>query len=97
MEIKIRKIDLPEKKIIEVSANPKILVYFDGKKYVSFSGICPHAKWPLELGKVSDQILTCGGHSWEFDISNGDCKSNPGRNLKSFKIIDKVDEIQIII
>ena len=34
MEIIIKKTDLPEKKIIEVSKSPKILVYFDGEKKV---------------------------------------------------------------
>lgn len=96
MEIKIKKTDVPEKKIIEVSNSPKILMYFDGKKYFSFSGICPHAKWPLELGRVSEEQLTCGGHSWEFDISNGKCASNPGRDLQSYKIVENLDEITIV-
>lgn len=95
MEIIIKKTDLPEKKIIEVSKSPKILVYFDGEKYFQFSGICPHAKWPLELGFVKEKTLTCGGHGWEFDITNGKCTSNPGRDLKIYKIIENEQEIII--
>lgn len=96
MEIKIKKEDLQEKQIIEISKSPKILIYFDGEKYFTFSGICPHAKWPLELGNVSKEILTCGGHGWEFDIANGKCVSNPGRDLQIYEIIEKTDEIIII-
>lgn len=95
MEIKISKSKIIEKKIIEVSKNPKILIYFDGKKYYSFGGICPHAKWPLELGFMQEKILTCGGHGWEFDISEGKCVSNPGRDLKKFKIIDEKENLII--
>jgi len=96
MEIKIKKVDLPEKKIVQVSKSPKILVYFDGKNYYPFGGICPHAKWPLELGNVSENTLTCAGHGWEFDVTNGKCKSNPGRDLHTFQVIERFDEISII-
>ena len=97
MEIKIKKNDLPINKIVEISRSPKILVYFNGVNYYAFSGICPHAKWPLELGKVSEKILTCGGHGWEYDISDGKCLSNPGRDLKSYKIIQKENVVLIMI
>lgn len=95
MEIEIKKTNLPVNKIIEISKSPKILVCYDGQNYYAFSGICPHAKWPLELGKISDKILTCAGHGWEYDIVNGKCLSNPGRDLKSYKVIEKVQEIII--
>jgi len=95
MEIKIKKSDLPINKIVEISSSPKILVYFDGTSYHAFSGICQHAKWPLELGKVSKKILTCAGHGWEYDITNGKCLSNPGRDLKSYKVIEKAEKIII--
>jgi len=45
-------------KIIQVPKSPKIIAYFDGEKYFAFSGICPHAKWPLELGSVKDCTRT---------------------------------------
>ena len=95
MEIKIDKIKLEEGKLTEISASPKIVGYFDGKQYFAFSGICPHAKWPLELGSVDDCILTCAGHSWGFNITDGECKTNPGRGLKSYNISETENEIII--
>ena len=95
MEIKVMKKEIPQNEIIEIAKSPKILVYFDGQQYFAFGGICPHAKWPLELGKISHHRLTCAGHSWEFDVSNGKCISNPGRDLKCFTI--KEDSDQVII
>ena len=95
MKIKITKEILEKGKLVEVSKSPKIIIYFDGEKYFAVSGICPHAKWPLELGFVSDDSLTCGGHGWEFNITNGECISNPGRDIKKYKI--KEDELDITI
>ena len=79
MEIRIKKAKLEEGKLIGISDRPKIIAYFNGSEYFAFSGICPHAKWPLELGTVDDCVLTCAGHSWGFDITDGMCKTNPGR------------------
>ncbi len=95
MEISFKKSDLPTNKLVEISKNPKMIGYFDGQNYYVFSGICLHAKWPLELGKVSQLKLTCAGHGWEYDISNGKCLSNPGRDLKSYKVIEKAEKIII--
>ena len=95
MELIIKKITLEKGKLVEVSKSPKIIVYFDGEKYFAFSGICPHAKWPLEMGEVKEKTLTCAGHGWEFDITNGACTSNPGRDLIEYKIFEKDDELII--
>ncbi len=95
MEIKVMKKEIPQNEIIEIAKSPKILVYFDGQQYFAFSGICPHAKWPLELGKISHHLLTCAGHNWEFDISNGNCTSNPGRGLKIYNVVERDEELVI--
>ena len=95
MEIKIKKEKLEKGELVEISKSPKIIAYFDGEKFFAFSGICPHAKWPLELGTVKNSTLTCGGHGWEFQITNGECISNPGRDLQIYNIIEKSDEILI--
>ena len=95
MEIKIKKEEFEKGKLVEVSKSPKIIVYFDGEKFFAFSGICPHAKWPLELGAVKNSTLTCAGHGWEFKITNGECVSNPGRDLQTYDVQENSDEILI--
>jgi nitrite reductase/ring-hydroxylating ferredoxin subunit len=95
MEIKIKKKDIPLNELLEISKSPKIIIFNNGEKYYAISGICPHAKWPLELGTVKENTLTCGGHGWEFNISSGKCITNPGRNLKKYNILEKNDEIII--
>ena len=95
MELKIKKEKIPIGKLIEVSQSPKIIVYNNGEKYFAVSGICPHAKWPLELGYVKENTLTCGGHGWEFDIRKGNCKTNPGRDLKNYNVSELNDEVII--
>ena len=93
MEIEIKKHDLPKGKLISISTSPKIIAYFDREKYFVVSGICPHAKWPLELGSVKNCTLTCGGHGWEFNLESGECKTNPGRGIRNYSIKETVETI----
>tara|TARA_B100000029_G_scaffold148282_2_gene143570 strand:+ start:1912 stop:2205 length:294 start_codon:yes stop_codon:yes gene_type:complete len=95
MSITIKKEEIPENKIIEISSSPKILMVFDGENYHAFGGMCPHAQWPLNNGKVEKQNLTCVAHGYEFDIVSGNCLNNPGRNLKMYDV--KIDGNDIII
>ena len=95
MKIKIKKNNVPIGKLIEISQSPKIIIFNNGEKYFAVSGICPHAKWPLELGTVKEKTLTCGGHGWEFNITDGECITNPGRNLKKYNILEANNEIII--
>ncbi|ABX12058.1 Rieske (2Fe-2S) protein [Nitrosopumilus maritimus] len=95
MKFTVKKQDIPIGKLVEVSVSPKIIVFNNGEQIFAVSGICPHAKWPLELGFVKGQTLTCGGHGWEFDISKGNCVTNPGRDLKNYRVIENQNEVII--
>lgn len=94
MKIRIKKAEINENEIIEISKSPKILLIFDGKTYSAFYGMCPHANWPLNNGIIEGEILGCVAHGYEFNYGNGKCINNPGRDLKKFKVeTDKEDVI----
>lgn len=95
MRIVVKKESIEQGKPIEISSSPKVIIVFDGKEYFALSGICPHAKWPLDIGRVSDGILTCAGHGWEYNVATGKCVSNPGRDLRQYKVAE--DDTNLII
>jgi len=97
MNITVKKEVILKNKIIELSKKPKVILVFDGKNYYAFDGVCPHAQWPLNMGNLNENILTCAGHGYEYDITNGDCLNNPGRDLKMYDVQNKDDEIVIKI
>ncbi|MCH7647563.1 MAG: Rieske (2Fe-2S) protein [Thaumarchaeota archaeon] len=97
MNITVKKEVILKNKIIELSKKPKVILVFDGKNYYAFDGVCPHAQWPLDMGNLNENILTCAGHGYEYDITNGDCLNNPGRDLKMYDVQNKDDEIVIKI
>jgi len=97
MNITVKKEDLPKNKLIELSKSPNVVAVFDGKKYYAFNGVCPHAQWPLSKGNLNKNVLTCIAHGYEFDIVNGNCLNNPGRDVKIYDIHNKDDEIVITV
>lgn len=37
----------------------------------AMDGICPHEDFPLVEGSFDGQVITCSGHRWMFDGTNG--------------------------
>ena len=97
MDIIVKKEDILKNKIIEISKIPKVLLVFNGKNYFAFNGVCPHAQWPLGMGILDATTLTCVGHGYEFNITDGGCLNNPGRDLKMYDIQNYDDKIIIKI
>ena len=54
--------------IVAIRTSEGIFAYYDR---------CPHAYWPLSQGAVTNGVLECPGHGWEFDVETGRCLNAP--------------------
>jgi nitrite reductase (NADH) small subunit len=45
--------------------------------YYALDGVCPHQGGPLAKGSVSNCIVTCPWHGWQFDVRDGQHQLNP--------------------
>jgi len=63
---------LPPGEAAEVVASGRIFAVYnvDGQFHV-IDGICPHAGGSLGKGAVSNGIVTCPWHGWQFDVRSG--------------------------
>jgi nitrite reductase/ring-hydroxylating ferredoxin subunit len=48
----------------------------DGRVYAS-SNRCPHAGAPLSMGFLEGAEVTCPLHMWGFDVTTGECLTDP--------------------
>jgi toluene monooxygenase system ferredoxin subunit len=55
---------------LEVDGKCVLLVNVDNRIY-AYADICPHQKSRLSEGTLTDKILRCGRHHWEFDVCSG--------------------------
>ena len=49
----------------------EIGLYRVGDAVYALENACPHAGWPLHEGVVSDRVIICAGHGFEYDLATG--------------------------
>jgi len=45
---------------------------------------CRHEDGPLGEGDLEGSVVTCPYHNWRFDVTNGDCLTEPERPVPCF-------------
>jgi nitrite reductase/ring-hydroxylating ferredoxin subunit len=61
-------------------------------EYVAFSTECPHRLGPLADCAVTDGVITCPWHGYEFDVRSGKSMNGPSLRLSSAPRIE-IDEV----
>jgi NAD(P)H-dependent nitrite reductase small subunit len=47
---------------------------------------CPHRGAPLSDGFVTDGIVTCPWHQWQFRLNDGVCRNIPNVRIASYPV-----------
>lgn len=70
--------ELPEGTIGEffVGDQAVALAHVEGEFY-ALDNTCPHAGGPLGDGMLTDGVVACPWHGWEFDVRTGTCQLDP--------------------
>lgn len=63
----------------------------------ALDGICPHAGGPLARGKLTNGIVTCPWHGWQFDVTTGRHCLNSHLKQNRFTVEIEGDEIWVEI
>ena len=70
--------EIPPGTAREVVAGGRIVAIFNVAGTLrAVDGICPHAGGPLAEGQVTDGIVTCPWHGWQYDLATGKNCVNP--------------------
>ena len=57
----------------------------DGQ-YYAISNTCPQGDGPLGEGTLSGKLVTCPYTGWVFDITTGECKTNPSKPVEAYEV-----------
>ena len=70
--------DCPPGASIEVVASERVIaVYNVDGEYFALDGVCPHQGGPLGKGALTENVVTCPWHGWQFDVRDGHCEHSP--------------------
>ena len=72
-------------KVIETESEPIALFNVDGKVYAT-SNTCLHAGGPIGEGSLAGNDITCPWHGWTYDVTSGQCKTNPAAKVKTYPV-----------
>jgi toluene monooxygenase system ferredoxin subunit len=70
---------------LEVNRERILLVNVDNHIY-AYADVCPHQKSRLSEGTLTDKILRCARHHWEFDVCSGSGVNPQNSCLRVFPI-----------
>lgn len=79
---------------IEMNGEHILLVNLDDHIY-AYADVCPHQKSRLSEGTLTERILRCARHHWEFDVSSGLGVNPQNACLKTFPIVFDGEDILI--
>ena len=54
-----------------VAAERIVALYHCDGQFYALDGVCPHQGGPLGKGAVTNCIVTCSWHGWQFDVRTG--------------------------
>jgi nitrite reductase (NADH) small subunit len=88
--------ELPAGSIREFQVEGKTLAIanVDGKFY-AINNTCLHRGGPLGQGELTDKIVTCPWHGWQYDVTTGKLTMNPSAGVECYATEVKGEDIWV--
>ncbi|MCF6275825.1 MAG: NifU family protein [Robiginitomaculum sp.] len=88
--------DIPEGGIVQLKLDGEnILLSKSGDGVSCFQNACAHLNLPLDEGEISDGILTCPHHGFQYDLQSGECLTAPEVQLQPHAVRVIVGKVEV--
>lgn len=94
---KASEIPLRGAKVVEFGGRQVAIFKVSEGELYAVDNTCPHQGAPLAEGYLDGCIVTCPWHAWQFDVTNGACKTVPPDRLKSYKLKLVGDDVLLAV
>ncbi len=92
----VQKSSVPENSGVAVELEGKTIALFQVNGcFHAIDNTCKHRGGPLNEGSIDGNVVTCPWHGFQFDITTGNCVTNP--NLKQTCYTVKVEGDDVLI
>jgi len=72
-----------------------IAVFNVNGAFYAVDNTCQHAGGPLGEGSLEGKEVTCPWHGWTYDVTTGDCLTNPSVSQGKYNV--KVEDGDILV
>ena len=88
---------VPESDILKVKVEETSLILNrQGMNVTCYRNACTHLEYPIDMGKVSDGIITCPFHKFRYKLDTGKCLNAPD-SLESYPVKIEGDRVFVDI
>ena len=81
-------------KTVDVNGTPVAIFNVDGV-YHAIHNTCPHEDGSLGEGQLSHATVACPLHAYEFDVTSGECFTEPVYSVERFEVLVEGDDILV--
>ncbi len=71
---------------IILAGGQQIALFNVGGNFYATSNVCLHMAGPLGEGDLSDQVVSCPYHGWQYDVKTGVSETNPSVKVKTYEV-----------
>jgi nitrite reductase/ring-hydroxylating ferredoxin subunit len=87
---------VPEWGILTVKVDGISLIFNrQGMNVTCYRNACTHLEYPIDMGKVSNGIITCPFHKYQYKLDSGKCLNAPADSLQSYPV--KIEDDRIFV
>ena len=88
--------DVPDGGSKQVEVGGEAVALFNVAGQVrAIQNTCLHRGGPLSEGDLDGDLVTCPWHMWQYDVTNGKCRTDPSITLACYQV--KVENGEIFI
>lgn len=90
--------DIPEGRVLEKRIKDRsVLLYRNGEIVSCVENVCAHLGMPLEMGEISDGVIMCPYHGFQYFLETGECLTVPEVQLKvhAVRVIGEKVEVRL--
>jgi nitrite reductase/ring-hydroxylating ferredoxin subunit len=85
-----------QSRLLRIGDREIVLFNAEGR-YYAVKNSCPHRGFQLDDAGVTNGVLTCPGHGWQFDLQTGDSLAHPPLGLRCYRVEVREDGIWVEI
>jgi len=81
-------------KTVDVEGTP-VALFNVGGTYYALHNTCRHRGGPLGEGELSNSVVTCPWHGWQYDVTTGEKVISPEIRVEKFAVRVEGDDILV--
>ena len=83
--LKLENVPVGESRCIELG-EVQIGLFRNPDGLFAIDNVCPHRGAPLHDGIVTDGVVTCPWHQWQFQLDDGVCQNIPKVRITTYPV-----------